>query len=96
MVIASRLVFGQDYCSKMPNYIFQIINFNFVFLARHITPMASHARDLLSFKYYRDTEGGKREIAEKLLKHEPKTKINYFVSASKDLPGKFMLSYMPR
>merc|ERR1719410_455411 len=65
-------------------------------IARHITPMASHARDLLNFKYYRDTEGGKREIAEKLLKHEPKTKINYFVSASKDFPGKFMLSYLPR
>ena len=81
---------------KFISEINEKFQFYYLFLARHITPMASHARDLLSFKYYRDTEGGKREIAEKLLKHEPKTKINYFVSASKDLPGKFMMSYMPR
>ena len=68
-------------------------------IARHITPMASHARDLLNFKYYHDSQGGKRDIAEEHLRVERRThpgKIHYFVSASKDLPGKFMLSYMPR
>ena len=68
-------------------------------IARHITPMGSNARDLLNFKYYKDTQGGKREIAEDLLKTEKRShpgKIHYFVSASKELPGKFMLSYMPR
>ena len=76
-------------------------------IARHITPMGSNARDLLNFKYYKDTQGGKREVAEKLLikevedekirtgKHNA-SKIHYFVSASKELPGKFMLSYRPR
>ena len=68
-------------------------------IARHITPMASHARDLLNFKYYKDTDGGKRDVAEKMLKQDKQSapgKIHYFMSASKELPGKFMLSYMPR
>jgi len=30
--------------------------------------MASHARDILNFKYYRDTNGGKRERAEEMIK----------------------------
>ena len=68
-------------------------------IARHINPMASHARDLLNYKHYKDTEGGKREVAEKMLKQQKSAhpgNIPYFVSASKELPGKFMLSYMPR
>ena len=68
-------------------------------IARHINPMASHARDLLNFKYYSDSQGGKREVAEEKLRQEKRAhpgKIHYFIAASKELPGKFMLSYMPR
>jgi len=68
-------------------------------IARHINPMASHARDLLNFKYYSDSQGGKREVAEEKLRLEKRAhpgKIHYFIAASKELPGKFMLSYMPR
>lgn len=68
-------------------------------IARHINPMASHARDILTFKNYKDTEGGRKEKAEEILREEKKknpSKIHYFMSASKSLPGKFMLSYLPR
>ncbi|KAL3212418.1 hypothetical protein MRX96_035919 [Rhipicephalus microplus] len=61
--------------------------------------MASFARDLTTFRYFRDAEGGKREVIEKLLTEEKKrnpSKIHYFVSASREFPGKFMLSYLPR
>lgn len=53
-------------------------------IARYINPMAACARDLLAYKYYKDTEGGKMEIAEKYLREEqeknPK-KIHYIFSA---------------
>lgn len=68
-------------------------------IARHITPMAAYARDLLSYKYYRDTCGGMKDKMEEILKEEKKknaNKIHYFVSASKNYPGKFLLSYLPR
>ena len=68
-------------------------------IARHINPMAAHARDILGFKYYRDTDGGSRDKAKSLLAEEKLAhpgKIHYFLSSAKDLPGKFMLSYMPR
>ncbi len=32
-------------------------------IARHISPMAGHARDLFGFKYYKDTQGGKRDVS---------------------------------
>lgn len=66
-------------------------------IARHVNPMAAHARDLISFKYYRDTMGGKKDKAEEILKDEKRrnpTKIHYVMSASQSLPGKFMLSYI--
>ena len=68
-------------------------------IARHITPMAGYARDLLNYKYYRDTQGGMKDKAEEMLKEEKKKnphKIHYFVSAAKNYPGKFLLSYLPR
>ncbi|XP_040577453.1 transcription elongation factor SPT6 [Lepeophtheirus salmonis] len=68
-------------------------------IARHINPMAAHARDILNFKYYRDTEGGKREVADEMLKADKAAspgKIHYFLSVSKAYAGKFMLSYLPR
>lgn len=67
-------------------------------IARYVNPMAAHARDLLSFKYYRDTEGLK-DKAEEIIKEEKKknaSKIHYVLGASKSYPGKFMLSYLPR
>lgn len=54
-------------------------------IARHITPMAGNARELLRFKYYRDTDGGNIEKAEKILGEEKANnplKINYIVSVS--------------
>jgi transcription elongation factor SPT6 len=68
-------------------------------IARHVNPMAAHARDVLAFKYYRDSDGGKKEKAEELLRVEKRAapgKIHYFMCASRDYPGKCMLSYMPR
>lgn len=54
-------------------------------IARYVNPMAAHARDLLSFKYYRDTEGLK-DKAEEVIKEEKKknaSKIHYVLGASK-------------
>nr|CAD7453944.1 unnamed protein product [Timema tahoe] len=68
-------------------------------IARHVNPMAAHARDLLTFKYYNQDLEGLKDKAEEILKEEKKKnlqKIHYFISASKNYPGKFMLSYLPR
>lgn len=68
-------------------------------IARYITPMAAYARDLLGYKYYRDSAGGMKDKMEELLKEEKKknpNKIHYFLSGSKNYPGKFLLSYLPR
>ena len=68
-------------------------------IARHVNPMAAHARDVAAFKYYRDCDGGKKEKAEDIIKQykrEQPGKIHYILSASKEFPGKFLLSYMPR
>lgn len=68
-------------------------------ITRHINPMASYARELLSYKYYRDTNGGIKDKAEELLKEEKRknpSKIHYFFSVSKNYPGQFLLSYLPR
>ncbi|CAH1116319.1 unnamed protein product [Phaedon cochleariae] len=68
-------------------------------IARHVTPMASHARDLLYFRYYKDFEGNHKEKADEFLKDEKKknaSKIHYVISAAKNIPGKFLLSYLPR
>uniref|UniRef100_A0A182J0J1 Transcription elongation factor SPT6 n=1 Tax=Anopheles atroparvus TaxID=41427 RepID=A0A182J0J1_ANOAO len=68
-------------------------------IARHITPMAIYVRDLLNYKYYRDTDGGSREKAEEIIKAEKQknpNKIHYIVSVSKTYPGRFLLSYLPR
>ena len=52
-------------------------------IARYINPMAAYARDLLTYKYYKDTEGGKVEFAEKILREEQEknpNKIHYVFS----------------
>ncbi|KAL1252905.1 hypothetical protein QQF64_017598, partial [Cirrhinus molitorella] len=67
--------------------------------ARYIQPMAAFARDLLGHKYFQDSSGGDRKKMEELLirsKKEKPTFIPYYVSACRDLPGKFLLGYQPR
>ncbi|XP_045447974.1 transcription elongation factor SPT6 [Melitaea cinxia] len=67
-------------------------------IARHVTPMAGHARDLISYKYYKPL-GGMRDKAEEILKEEKgknPNKIHYVISAAKNHPGRFLLSYLPR
>uniref|UniRef100_G3QB56 SPT6 homolog, histone chaperone and transcription elongation factor n=1 Tax=Gasterosteus aculeatus aculeatus TaxID=481459 RepID=G3QB56_GASAC len=67
--------------------------------ARYIQPMASFARDLLGHKYFQDGLWGIKEKMEELLvktKREKPTFIPYFLSACKEMPGKFILGYQPR
>ncbi|XP_072909557.1 transcription elongation factor SPT6 [Hemitrygon akajei] len=67
--------------------------------ARYVQPMASFARDLLYHKYYQDCNGGDRKKMEEILsksKREKPSFIPYYISASKELPGKFLLGYQPR
>ncbi|KPM09770.1 transcription elongation factor SPT6-like protein [Sarcoptes scabiei] len=66
-------------------------------IARYVQPMASFARDLINFKYFRDIYGD-RAAAEKMLSEEKQkapSRIPYIISASKEFPGKFLLSYQP-
>ncbi|XP_038075728.1 transcription elongation factor SPT6-like isoform X2 [Patiria miniata] len=68
-------------------------------IARHVQPMAAYVRDTMQHKYYRDTEGGKRDAMEKVISAEKRkqpSRIPYFMSFSKEYPGKFLLSYQPR
>ena len=61
--------------------------------------MASFARDLFSHRYYRNADGGSRATLDKLLSVEKKrtpSRIPYFFSVSRELPGRFLISYMPR
>ncbi|XP_071546473.1 transcription elongation factor SPT6 [Panulirus ornatus] len=68
-------------------------------IARYITPMAINVRQILEYKYYKESFQGNKEKAAEFLKEEkkknPKT-IPYIFSPRKDLPGKFLLSYLPR
>ncbi|EDO33602.1 predicted protein [Nematostella vectensis] len=68
-------------------------------IARHIQPMAALAREILNHKYYRAADGGSKAKLEELLVLEKKKapqRIPYFLSASKEFPGKFLLGYLPR
>lgn len=72
-------------------------------IARHITPMALAARELIQYKYYKPNtcpvNGNERDFMEGILRDEktrdPK-KIHYFFTASRSMPGKFLLSYLPK
>lgn len=68
-------------------------------ITRHILPMASNVRQILEHKYYKESIMGNKEKAAELLKEEkrknPKS-IPYIFSPRKDLPGKFLMSYLPR
>ncbi|XP_045475975.1 transcription elongation factor SPT6-like [Harmonia axyridis] len=68
-------------------------------IARHITPMAYYARDILHFRYYKDMNGAEKYKTEAYIreaKMKDPSKIHYVISASKTFPGCFMLSYLPR
>ncbi|KOC62569.1 Transcription elongation factor SPT6 [Habropoda laboriosa] len=68
-------------------------------IARHVNPMAAYASELLDFKYYRATVEGIKDKAEEILKEQKKENpggIPYIISAAKNYPGKFLLSYLPR
>uniref|UniRef100_A0A8C7TMX8 SPT6 homolog, histone chaperone and transcription elongation factor n=1 Tax=Oncorhynchus mykiss TaxID=8022 RepID=A0A8C7TMX8_ONCMY len=67
--------------------------------ARYVQPMAAFARDLLGHKYFQECNGGDRKKMEEVLvksKKEKPTFIPYYVSACRELPGKFLLGYQPR
>lgn len=94
--LGQTLLIGQDEFEDLDEII-----------ARYINPMAGHARDLYAFRYFRDLgikdeeygPGKERERADEIIKDDKKknpAKIHYFVSASREFPGKFMLSYLPR
>lgn len=60
--------------------------------------MAGHARDLISYKYYKPLDG-MRDKGEEILKEEKAknpNKIHYVISAAKNYPGRFLMSYLPR
>jgi len=68
-------------------------------IARHINPMASHTRDVLAYKYYKDFGPEEMKKAEAYLFKEKQanaTKIPYIFHPSYQLKGKFMLSYLPK
>jgi len=68
-------------------------------LARYVHPMASYAHEIISFKYFIYADGAQKETLESLLLEEKKkqpNKIHYFLSPSKQMPGKFALAYLPR
>ncbi|XP_065663621.1 transcription elongation factor SPT6 isoform X2 [Hydra vulgaris] len=67
-------------------------------MAHHISPMATHTRELLNHKYYKETGGVRAKLEEILTQEKRKTpgRIPYFFASNKQYPGKFMLGYMPR
>lgn len=67
-------------------------------VARFVNPMANHARDIINYKYYMGNLLGNRPKAEEYLKEEKSknaNKIHYCLHPSQELPGKFVLSYLP-
>ncbi|KRY89558.1 Transcription elongation factor SPT6 [Trichinella pseudospiralis] len=68
-------------------------------LARFVHPVAMSVREVLTYKYYRDSNGGDTQILDNFLIEEKQrnggNKIPYSLSACKDYPGKFLLSYLP-
>ena len=68
-------------------------------LARYISPLSLNIRQILDYKYYKESVMGSKDKASEYLKKEkernPKT-IPYIFSPVKALPGKFLLSYLPR
>ncbi|KAH8335387.1 hypothetical protein KR074_000739, partial [Drosophila pseudoananassae] len=72
-------------------------------IARHITPMALAARELIHYRYYKPNttpvNGNEFQFMERMLRKEKardSKKIHYFLTASRNMPGKFLLSYFPK
>ncbi|KAG9508769.1 Transcription elongation factor SPT6, partial [Fragariocoptes setiger] len=68
-------------------------------IARYVQPMASFARDLLAYKYCRPPCDQERHTLSNMLFDEQSklpNKIHYLLCPSKEFPGKFLLSYLPR
>ena len=68
-------------------------------IARHVNPMAAYVSEILDFKYYKPDVMGIKEKAEEIIKAQKKANpggIPYILSAAKNIPGKFTLSYLPR
>lgn len=54
-------------------------------ISRYVYPMANYARELVNYKYYKETDGGKIDKAEAYIREEKKknaNKIHYLFSAS--------------
>ncbi|KAF5398777.1 Transcription elongation factor SPT6 [Paragonimus heterotremus] len=67
-------------------------------VARHVQPIVSLVRDIMSYRYYRDSRGGDRAMLGSLLQQEKANnpdRIPYFLSSMKERPGYFILAYMP-
>ncbi|THD22694.1 putative suppressor of ty, partial [Fasciola hepatica] len=67
-------------------------------VARHVQPMVSLVRDIMSYRYYRESMGGDRAFLGSLLQQEKTVnpdRIPYFLSSTKERPGYFTLAYMP-
>jgi transcription elongation factor SPT6 len=67
-------------------------------IARFVNPMASHARDIVNYKYFMGGLGGSRAKADEYLREEKgknSNKIHYAIHPSREFPGKFVLSYLP-
>ena len=68
-------------------------------IARHVNPMAAYVSEILDFKYYKPDVYGMKDKAEDIIKAQKKSNpagIPYILSAAKNYPGKFLLSYLPR
>ena len=68
-------------------------------LARYVSPLSYNVRQILEYKYYKESVCGNKDKAADYLKKDkeknPKA-IPYIFSPVKNLPGKFLLSYLPR
>lgn len=66
-------------------------------IARYVNPMASYARDILNYKYFKAMEN-RQAVDEFLLKEKERSanKIHYLIYPSKEFPGKFVIAYLPK
>lgn len=67
-------------------------------IARHVNPMAAYVSEILDFKYFKPDVMGMNDKAEEIIKIQKKANpggIPYILSAYKNIPGKFVLSYLP-
>jgi len=65
-------------------------------IARYVNPMASYARDILNYKYFKTLERRQAVDVYLLKKERSANKIHYLVYASKEFPGKFVIAYLPK